>query len=76
MRLNNPDSEDTHQETRVQNEVAILILARDAPSHINLPVVPRVFGWGSASRNHTGWSLQELMPGEPLAEAFEAMPLG
>lgn len=76
MRLNNPDSEDTHQETRVQNEVAILTLARDAPSHINLPVVPRVFGWGSASRNHTGWSLQELMPGEPLAEAFEAMPLG
>ncbi|KAM3155009.1 hypothetical protein ABEW05_004469 [Botrytis cinerea] len=62
MRLNNPDSEDTHQETRVQNEVAILSLARDTPSHINLPVVPRVLGWGSASRNHTGWILQELMP--------------
>lgn len=76
MRLSNPDSEDMHQETRVQNEVAILSLARDALSHINPPVVPRVFGWGSASRDHTGWILQELMPGEPLAEAFKAMPLG
>lgn len=44
MRLNNPDSEDTHQETRVQTEVAILILARDALSHINPPVIPHVFG--------------------------------
>ncbi|KAF5872639.1 putative phosphotransferase enzyme family protein [Botrytis fragariae] len=38
--------------------------------------VSRVFGWGSASRDHAGWIFQELMPGEPLAEAFEAMPLG
>ncbi|TGO53612.1 hypothetical protein BCON_0120g00090 [Botryotinia convoluta] len=35
MRLSNPDSEDMHQDTRVQNEVGILTLARDALSRIN-----------------------------------------
>ncbi|KAI9046408.1 hypothetical protein LZ554_009584 [Drepanopeziza brunnea f. sp. 'monogermtubi'] len=65
-----------HQETRVQNEVAILALAADALRHINPPVVPRVFGWSRAGYNQAGWILQELMPGIPMGEAFdEAMSL-
>ncbi|KAH9211854.1 hypothetical protein DL95DRAFT_437065 [Leptodontidium sp. 2 PMI_412] len=59
-----------HQETRVQNEVAIFALAADALRHINPPVVPRVFGWGGAGLKHVGWILQELMPGIPIGEAF------
>jgi len=59
-----------HQETRVQNEVAILAPAADALRHINPPVVPRVIGWGGAGRKHTGWILQELIPGIPMGEAF------
>ncbi|KAH6706268.1 hypothetical protein BKA61DRAFT_646171 [Leptodontidium sp. MPI-SDFR-AT-0119] len=59
-----------HQETRVQNEVAIFALAADALRHINPPVVPRVFGWGGAGLKHGGWILQELMPGIPIGEAF------
>ncbi|KAM0157529.1 hypothetical protein ACHAPG_004652 [Botrytis cinerea] len=53
MRLNNPDSEDTHQETRVQNEVAILILARDAPTlqDYQLPESIHNFGGASFDRN-------------------------
>jgi hypothetical protein len=59
-----------HQEPRVQNEVGILTLASAALGHIKPTVVPRVFGWGGASREHLGWILEELMPGAPLAEAF------
>ena len=70
MRLSNPNAEGMPQETRVQNEVAILALATDALRHVNPPVVPRVFGWGSAGRNHVGCILQELMPGIPIGEAF------
>jgi hypothetical protein len=60
-----------HQETRVQNEVGILTLASAALCHIKPNVVPRVFGWSSADRDHLGWILEELMPGEPLAETFD-----
>ncbi|KAI0429806.1 kinase-like domain-containing protein [Xylaria sp. FL1042] len=71
LRLSNPDAEGMHQETRVQNEVGILTLASAALCHIKPTVVPRVFGWSSASRDHPGWILEELMPGVPLAEAFD-----
>jgi hypothetical protein len=54
LRLSNPDAEGMHQETRVQNEVAILALAADALRHVNPSVVPRLFGWGGASRKHVG----------------------
>ena len=65
-----------HHETRVQNEVGILTLASAALRHINPTVVPRIFGWGSASCEHLGWILEELMPGAPLAEVFsETMSL-
>ncbi|KAI3325201.1 kinase-like domain-containing protein [Xylariaceae sp. AK1471] len=71
LRLSNPDAEGMHQETRVQNEVGILTLASAALCHIKPTVVPRVFGWSGASRDYLGWILEELMPGAPLAEAFD-----
>lgn len=65
-----------HQETRVQNEVGILTLASAALHDIRPSVVPRVFGWRAGSGEKLGWILQELMPGEPLAEDFnESMSL-
>ena len=37
-------------------------------------VVPSVFGWGSAAtQSAQGWILQQLMPGTPLDEKFDAM---
>lgn len=59
-----------HQTTRVQNEVGILTLAAAALSHIKPAVVPRVFGWGGADHESSGWILEEMMPGVSLAEAF------
>ncbi|KAI0098901.1 kinase-like domain-containing protein [Nemania sp. FL0031] len=77
LRLSNPDAEGMHQETRVQNEVGILTLASAALRHINPNVVPRVFGWSGATRDHLGWILEERMPGAPLADAFDkTMSLG
>ncbi|KAI1149491.1 kinase-like domain-containing protein [Nemania diffusa] len=77
LRLSNPDTEGMHQETRVQNEVGILTLASAALCHIKPNVVPRVFGWSGATPDHLGWILEELMPGAPLAEAFDkTMSLG
>ncbi|RYP75903.1 hypothetical protein DL771_002167 [Monosporascus sp. 5C6A] len=70
MRLSNPDAEGMHQETRVQNGVAILTLASAALRHIKPSVVPRVFGWGGASQGCLGWILQDLMPGVPLDAVF------
>ncbi|KAI9788580.1 MAG: hypothetical protein M1816_006829 [Peltula sp. TS41687] len=70
LRLSNPDAEGMYPETRVQNEVGIITLASAALRHIEPAVVPRVFGWGGASRERPGWMLEELMPGAPLAEPF------
>ncbi|KAK3994575.1 kinase-like domain-containing protein [Cladorrhinum sp. PSN332] len=70
MRLSNPDAEGMYQETRVQNEVAILTLASAALGHIKPNIVPRVFGWGGASQGRLGWILQDLMPGVPLDDVF------
>lgn len=70
MRISNPEAEGMHQETRVQNEVAILTLASAALRHIEPNIVPRVFGWGAASQGCLGWILQDMMPGLPLDDAF------
>ena len=71
LRLSNTDAESMHYKTRVENEVGMLNLASAALSHIKPAVIPSVFGWSSASRENTGWILEELMPGLPVAEAFE-----
>ncbi|KAI1126653.1 kinase-like domain-containing protein [Nemania abortiva] len=75
LRLSNPEATDMHPETRVQNEVGLITLASAALSGIKPAVVPRVFGWGSASGERLGWILQELMPGVPLLEPYENMSL-
>ncbi|KAM7211265.1 hypothetical protein V8F06_013362 [Rhypophila decipiens] len=71
MRLSNADAEGMYQETRVQNEVAILTLASAALQHIEPHIVPRVFGWGPAAPGRLGWILQDLMPGVPLDDIFD-----
>ncbi|KAI0400456.1 kinase-like domain-containing protein [Xylaria palmicola] len=61
VRLANPDAEGMHPQSRA-------LRAR-------LPrVVPNVYGWGSAASGQ-GWILQELMPGEPVDDAFASMDL-
>ncbi|KAK4165541.1 kinase-like domain-containing protein [Cladorrhinum sp. PSN259] len=71
MRLSNADAEGMYQETRVQNEVAMLTLASAALRHIKPNIVPRVFGWGGASQRRLGWILQDFMPGVPLDDVFK-----
>ncbi|KAK3990828.1 hypothetical protein QBC44DRAFT_324799 [Cladorrhinum sp. PSN332] len=65
MRLGNRDTEGVHQETRVENEVAIVNLVSAALGTVFRPsIVPRIYGWGSAAgESAQGWILQEFMPG-------------
>ncbi|KAH8682091.1 hypothetical protein BX600DRAFT_505710 [Xylariales sp. PMI_506] len=50
----------------VQSEVASMILAREALSPLETPLVPRVYGWKAASADDPGWIIMELMPGAAL----------
>ncbi len=74
MRLANPDAEGMHRETRIENEVAIISLAAAALKDFQPHVVPSVYAWGSAAAESLyGWTIQELMPGVPVDEAFPSM---
>jgi hypothetical protein len=76
VRLANPDAEGMHRETRVENEVAIISLATAALKDFEPHVVPSVYAWGSAAAESSyGWTVQELMPGAPVYEAFPSMDL-
>jgi hypothetical protein len=76
MRLTNPDAEDMHVSTRVENEVAMISLAAAALQSFNPHVVPSVYGWASAAPpSQQGWILQELMPGATIDETFDGMSL-
>ncbi|OCL06955.1 hypothetical protein AOQ84DRAFT_409907 [Glonium stellatum] len=76
VRLANPDAEGMHRETRVENEVAIISLAAAALKDFQPYVVPSVYAWGSAAAESSyGWTIQELMPGAPVDEAFPLMDL-
>ncbi|PVI01562.1 hypothetical protein DM02DRAFT_727843 [Periconia macrospinosa] len=76
MRLTNPNADGMNPETRVENELAMIYLAATALRDLKPHVVPSVYGWGSAALpSSQGWILQELMPGAPLDETFESMPL-
>ncbi|KAI9760940.1 MAG: hypothetical protein M4579_001316 [Chaenotheca gracillima] len=57
---------------RVQNEVAVMSLMRDALSTLPTQIVPAVYGWASAA-NQQGWILQQYMAGKPLDAEFENM---
>lgn len=80
VRLAGPETEGMSMANRVENEVAIILLASAALDHFRPPMVPRVYGWGSAATSSAdnaaqGWIVQELMPGVSLADSFEKMPL-
>lgn len=65
-----------HQATRVENEVSIINLASAALAEVVPHIVPSVYGWGSAVvESSPGWIIQELMPGTPVDESFDAMDL-
>ncbi|KAF2224863.1 phosphotransferase enzyme family-domain-containing protein [Elsinoe ampelina] len=75
VRLPNPVS-GYNDQVRVENEVASLALGRAALlRNDGTNLVARVFAWGSAKGGHQGWIVQEYMPGQPLAQDFEAMEL-
>jgi hypothetical protein len=76
MRLTNPEAEGMNAESRVENEVAIISLAAAVLNGFEPHIVPAVYGWGSAALTSAqGWILQELMPGAPVDEAFDEMPI-
>jgi hypothetical protein len=75
LRLTNPNAEGMNRKTRVENEVAIISLASAALKDFQPHIVPSVYGWGSAAEESSqGWILQELIPGSPVDETFDAMP--
>ncbi|KAL4917201.1 hypothetical protein BDW62DRAFT_184373 [Aspergillus aurantiobrunneus] len=74
MRLTNPHAEGMNQNTRVENEVAIITLASSAPKGFDPHVVPSIYARGTAATSSSqGWILQELMPGTPLGELMDTM---
>lgn len=76
MRLANPDAEGMHHETRIENEVALISLAAAALKDFQPHIVPSIYAWGSgADKSSYGWTIQELMPGLSLDEAFPSMDL-
>jgi hypothetical protein len=76
VRLANPDAEGMHRETRIENEVAIITLTTAALKDFQPHVVPSIYAWGSgAAESPYGWTIQELMPGVSLDEAFPSMDL-
>jgi hypothetical protein len=76
FRLTNPNAEGMNQTTRVENEVATIALASTALASFVPHVVPLVYAWGSAAiESSQDWIIQELMPGAPVDESFDAMDL-
>lgn len=65
-----------HKKAHIENEVAMITLASAALSSYQPRIVPSIYAWESASRESSqGWTLQELMPGIPVDEAFQTMNL-
>jgi hypothetical protein len=69
MRLSNAAA-GLNDQTRVQNEVAAISLARKALAPRQ--IVPAVYGWVSAAKGQ-GWILMEHMRGTSLDANFEYM---
>lgn len=66
MRFSDPASM-LNEEIRVQNEVAIMLLAREALSPLRPSIVPDVYGWSPFSEGK-GWTLIEFKEGVPLGD--------
>lgn len=71
IRLSNPAS-GLNEKIRVQNEVAVMMLMREALSPLNSSLVPILYGWASGETGK-GWTLCEHMAGERLGDKFEAL---
>ncbi|GKT45788.1 uncharacterized protein ColSpa_05969 [Colletotrichum spaethianum] len=80
MRLANPKAEGIVHETRVENEVAAMHLARQGLLSSAKPeiaaLVPALYDWQSygSSQSGFGWSLMEFKEGVPLDTVFRDMP--
>lgn len=72
VRLPNAAAGGLNNLNRVQNEVAIMSLMRDALKTLPTQLVPAVYGWASAA-NDQGWILQQYMPGRTLDAEFSKM---
>jgi len=79
MRVSNPDAM-LNEEVRVQNEVAAMMLAREALASLPGLLVPAVYDWegtipasNDGQRSSPGWALLEFMPGSRLEDEFHAL---
>lgn len=61
-----------NENLRVQNEVAMMILTREALAPLKSSLVPVLYGWASGETGR-GWTLCEHLPGERLGDKFEAL---
>ncbi|CAI0643667.1 unnamed protein product [Colletotrichum noveboracense] len=71
MRFSDPASM-LNEEIRVQNEVAVMSLAREALKHHDPSLVPEVYGWRPFSER-VGWTLIEFKQGIPLGDKFHTL---
>jgi len=61
IRIPNPDASVNHS-VRIKNEVAAMVLARDALASHASHLIPDVYDWHLAT-DSSGWIIQEYMPG-------------
>ncbi|KAI8312633.1 hypothetical protein K4K59_005743 [Colletotrichum sp. SAR11_240] len=71
MRFSDPASM-LNEDIRVQNEVAVMSLAREALKHHDPSLVPEVYGWRPFSEG-VGWTLIEFKQGVPLGDKFPTL---
>lgn len=71
FRLSRPEAM-LNESARVQNEIATMILTREALAAFNPSLVPDVYGWAPAG-NDLGWSLIQYVPGELLSSHFPSL---
>ncbi|MCJ1311942.1 hypothetical protein MMC25_005616 [Agyrium rufum] len=72
LRISNPIATGVNDHNRIENEVAAIIIAREALKP--KAIVPAIYGWHSSSGDY-GWTLQEFMRGKVLDAPYEAMSL-
>ncbi|KAI0106185.1 hypothetical protein GGR51DRAFT_559988 [Nemania sp. FL0031] len=72
MRLYNATA-GLNDSNRVQNEVAAMMLAKQALHLYPRHIIPDVYGWESAAKGQ-GWILMEFMNGIPFDEAISRQP--
>ncbi|KAK1848367.1 phosphotransferase enzyme family protein [Colletotrichum chrysophilum] len=71
MRFSDPASM-LNEEIRVQNEVAVMSLAREVLKQYDPSLVPEVCGWRPFSEG-VGWTLIEFTQGVPLGDKFPTL---